>query len=381
MRFADVIGHSELKARLAVGAAAGRFGHALLFSGRNGHGTLPLAHAFAQLVNCEAPSGGDSCGVCSSCVKTANLAHPDLHFVFPVAGTRGNSSAKATSDLYIKQWRELYTATGGYFAEADWYRAMEIENQQGFISRAEADEMIRKLSFKPFEKGYKVMVVWLPEKMRVEAANALLKILEEPWEKTLFLMVSESPSKLLPTITSRLQEIHVPGIDDGAVRAFLETRAQLSADRLDSAVKLARGDIFEALSIAVGDGDADREFFELFAALMRLSYNDRHMELLDWGERVASMGREQQKRFLGYCLAMLRENYILGAGMEQIAYLCGQELDFSRRFSPFIGNHNVEPLLEEIESAVAQIGQNGNPRIIFPHFALSVSKLITRVNG
>ncbi|MCD8073420.1 MAG: DNA polymerase III subunit delta, partial [Alistipes sp.] len=220
-----------------------------------------------------------------------------------------------------------------------------------------------------------------PEKMRVEAANALLKILEEPWEKTLFLMVSSSPEKLLPTITSRLQQIHVPGVADRDVAAFLRQRTSLSDEKIGHAAKLSRGDILQALSVAGGDGEGDREFFELFAALMRLSYNDRHMELLDWGDRVASMGREQQKRFLAYSLGMLRENYMLGAGMEHITYICGPELDFSRKFSPFIGNHNVEPLVEEIESAAVQIGQNGNPRIIFPHFALSVSKLIVRGGG
>lgn len=367
-----------MKRRLAAGAAGGRFGHAMLFSGNSGHGALPLAHAFAQYINCEAPVDGDSCGVCSSCVKTAGLAHPDLHFVFPVANVRGNSTVKATSDLYLNQWRELYKATGGYFSEADWYGAMGIENQQGFISRAEADEVIRKLSFKPYENGYKVMIVWLPEKMRVEAANGLLKILEEPWEKTVFLMVSQSPSRLLPTITSRLQEIHVPGVADADMAALLSERCGLQGTRLDHVVRLACGDVLEALSLAGREGESDAEFFEYFAALMRLSYNDRHMELLDWGDRMAAMGREQQKRFLAYCMRMVRENYMMNAGLDGITYLWGGELDFSRRFSPFIGNHNVEQLAGEIEAAVAHIGQNGNPRIVFPHFALAVSKLIVR---
>lgn len=378
MRFADVIGQVELKEKLVRGAAAGRFGHALLFSGRSGHGTLPLAHAFAQYINCDAPSEGDSCGVCPSCVKMASLAHPDLHFVFPVANTlKGSSGVKPTSDHFIRQWRELYSSTGGYFGEADWYRAMNIENQQGYISRHEADEVIRKLSFKPFEKGYKVIVVWLPEKMRVEAANGLLKILEEPWEKTLFLMVSESPAKLLPTIISRLQEVHVPGVEDEQVGVFLKERYGLDGARAHHIVRISSGDLLEAGRLAGEGGETDKEFFELFAALMRLSYNDRHMELIDWGDRVAGMGREQQKRFLAYAMRMLRENYMMNAGMEDITYLWGGELDFSRKFSPFIGNHNIEGLASEIESAVAQVGQNGNPRIIFPHFALSVSKLIT----
>ncbi len=377
MRFADVIGQRELKEKLVRGAAAGRFGHAMLFSGRSGHGTLPLAHAFAQYINCDAPVDGDSCGVCPSCVKMASLAHPDLHFVFPVANT-SRGSVKPVSDMFIAQWRELYASTGGYFGEADWYRAMNIENQQGIISRHEADEVIRKLSFKPFEKGYKVMIVWLPEKMRVEAANGLLKILEEPWEKTLFLMVSESPAKLLPTIVSRLQEVHVPGVDDAGAAEYLSAKFGLTGEKAGHIVRLACGDLLEAARLAGGGADAEEEYFDLFANLMRLSYNDRHMELLDWGDRVAGMGREQQKRFLAYSMRMLRENYMMNAGMDGITYIWGGELEFSRRFSPFIGNHNIEGLAAEIEQAVAQIGQNGNPRIIFPHFALAVSKLIVR---
>ncbi len=227
------------------------------------------------------------------------------------------------------------------FDEAQWYEAIKIDNKQGLITRAEADEVVRKLSFKAFEARWKVVLIWLPERMRSEAANALLKILEEPWDRTLFLLVSGDPAALLPTIRSRVQMVEVAGeaLEDTAVRA---------------------------------------EFFELFAQLMRLSYNDRHMELLDWAEGVSAMGREVQKRFLAYGVSMLRDNYMLTAGMPQVVGLTGDELDFARKFSPFIGNHNIEPLVREMELAVAHVAQNGNPKMIFAHFALSVSKLILK---
>jgi DNA polymerase-3 subunit delta' len=339
MRFADVEGHEELKRQLAAGVDAGRVSHAQLFAGASASGALPLALAYAQYVNCTARRDGDSCGECASCRKYGALAHPDLHFVYPVNSASKSGSQKPLSDAFLPQWRELWERTGGVFDEAAWYGAIAIENQQGLITRNEADETVRKLSFKSFEARYKVVVVWLPERMRTEAANALLKILEEPWERTLFLLVSAEPESLLPTILSRLQRVDVAG-----------------------------GATWE------GDG----EFFELFAQLMRHAYGDKHMELLEWAESVAAMGREWQKRFLQYSVRMVRENYMLNAGMDSTVGLRGGELDFARKFSPFIANHNVEALAGEMELALAQVAQNGNAKMIFAHFALTVSKLIVR---
>lgn len=380
MQFKDITGHGELKARLARGVDEGRVGHAQLFTGESGYGTLALALAYAQYVNCTNRAGGDSCGECASCRKYGELAHPDLHFVYPVNSAARSGSQKPLSDAFLPQWRELWNATGGVFDEAAWYRAIDIENQQGIITRNEADEIIRKLSFKSFEAEYKVVIIWLPERMRTEAANALLKILEEPWERTLFLMVSESPELLLPTIISRTQQVVVPAVAQDDTVRYLTERYGVAAD---DAVRIARasgGDLIEAARLAGGDdAGAQEEYFELFAGLMRLSYNDKHMELLEWADGVAAMGREEQKRFLQYCVRLLRENYMLNAGMEGITNLWGEELKFSKNFSPFIGNHNIEPLVSEMERTLAQVAQNGNPKIIFAHFALTVSKQIVKL--
>lgn len=379
MKFKDITGHEELKLRLAKGADEGRVSHAQLFTGRCGSGTLPLALAYAQYVNCTQRRDGDSCGECAACRKISELAHPDLHFVFPVNSTKSGSQ-KPLSDAFLTQWRRIWNETGGVFDEQAWYAAINIENQQGLITRNEADEVIRKLSFKSFEARYKVMIVWLPEKMRIEAANALLKMLEEPWERTLFLLVSEAPEKLLPTILSRTQQVAVPGIGERDIQRWLSDKYGLAADDSANIARLSEGDMIEARKLAGGaDDETTKQYFDLFVQLMRLSYNDKHLELLEWAENAAAMGREEQKRLLQYSIRMLRENYMLHAGMDALTNLWGEELKFSQNFSPFIGNHNIESLVSEMELAIAQIAQNGNPKMIFTHFALVVSKQIVKL--
>lgn len=380
MRFSDIIGLGETKRRLARAVDEGRISHAQMLSGECGCGTLPLALAYAQYINCTDRRDGDSCGVCPSCRKMAELVHPDLHFVYPVNKSGKKSGEAVTSDMFLPQWREIVKSTGGYFDEQTWYRAIELENQQGIISRADADQIIKKLSFKAFEAKYKVMIIWLPEKMRPEAANSLLKILEEPWDRTLFLMVSAAPRTLLPTIVSRTQETAVPGIEPEAMEEYLRRTFSLDAAAARSAARLSGGNLLRARNVIESTGsDEENEFFEMFQWLMRYAYNDKHLELLQWAEDMASAGREQQKGFLQYSLRMLRESYMMNAGMSEISYLWGRELDFCRKFSPFIGNHNIEALVREIESVIGQIGQNGSAKIIFTHFALVVSKLIVKL--
>lgn len=241
----------------------------------------------------------------------------------------------------------------------------------------EADEIIRKLSFKSFESDYKTMLVWLPEAMNEEAANKILKILEEPWEKTLFLLVSEQPALLLPTILSRTQEVAVPRIDPAVLAE--EARRLGVEDPLQARnmARLADGDRIELEHLAAGTDDAVRsENFDLFRRLMRLSYNDRHLELIGWAEEAAALSREQQRSMLLDAARLLRESFMLRAGLGRISYLWGEELDFCSKFAPFVGCDNIEPLIAEIETARAQLAQNGNPIIVFTHFALAVSKMI-----
>ena len=377
MRFADIIGQQELKRHLAQSVDRGRISHAQLFTGAAGTGALPLAIAYAQYLNCPNRKDGDSCGVCPSCQQTAALAHPDLHFVFPVNKQGKKSGEVVLSAEFMPQWRECVASTAGYFTPQQWYDRLDLgKTLRGMISAKEADEIIRRLSFKSFESEYKIMLIWLPETMNDEAANKILKILEEPWEKTIFLMVSERPDLLLSTIISRTQEVAVPRL---AVEDLMPMTQGDEQQRRNTA-RLAAGDLIEMRRLTGGEEDAvRRESFDLFCRLMRLSYNDKHLELIDWADEVATLTREQQRSMLRHAARLLRESYMLHAGLGQISYLWGEEAAFCNKFAPFIGNQNIEFLIGEIEQAMRQVSQNGNPRIIFTHFALAVSKQINRL--
>ncbi|MBQ8552631.1 MAG: DNA polymerase III subunit delta [Alistipes sp.] len=377
MRFADIIGQQELKRHLAQSVDRGRISHAQLFTGAAGTGALPLAIAYAQYLNCPHRKDGDSCGVCPSCVKIASLAHPDLHFVFPVNKQGKKSGEVVLSAEFMPQWRECVASTGGYFTPQQWYDRLDLgKTLRGMISAKEADEIIRRLSFKSFESEYKIMLIWLPETMNDEAANKILKILEEPWEKTVFLLVSERADLLLSTILSRTQEVAVPRltVED------LMPMAQGDEQQRRNTARLAAGDLIEMRRLAGGEEDeVRRDSFDLFCRLMRLSYNDKHLELIDWADEVATLTREQQRSMLRHAARLLRESYMLHAGLGQISYLWGEKAAFCNKFAPFIGNQNIEYLISEIEQAMRQVSQNGNPRIIFTHFALAVSKQINRL--
>lgn len=377
MRFADIIGQQALKHHLAESIDRGRISHAQLFTGAAGTGALPLAIAYAQYLNCPNRKDGDSCGICPSCQQIAQLAHPDVHFVFPVNKQGKKLGEAVLSSDFMPLWREMIADTNGYFTRQMWYDRLDLgKTLQGMISAKEADEIIRRLSFKSFESEYKVMIVWLPEMMNEEAANKILKILEEPWEKTIFLLVSERPDRLLQTILSRTQEVAIPRLTVEDLMPLSEGDEQ----QRRNIARLAAGDVIEMRRLAGGEEDAvRRESFDLFCRLMRLSYNDKHLELIDWADEVAQLSREQQRSMLLHAARLLRESYMLHAGLGSISYLWGEEAKFCNNFAPFIGNQNIEFLIGEIETAMRQISQNGNARIVFTHFALAVSKQINRL--
>jgi DNA polymerase-3 subunit delta' len=380
MKFSDIIGHDDLKRRLAQQIDQGRVSHAQLFSGLAGYGTLPLALAYVQYLFCQNRHAGDSCGVCPSCQQVASLAHPDLHFVFPVNKREKKSGEVITSDMFLDLWRTTWREKGGIFTAEEWYERLDLgKTMKGLITAKESEEIIRKLQFKSFSSEYKAMIIWLPETMNQEAANKILKILEEPWEKTLFILVSERADLLLQTITSRTQEVTVRGIDNATLERIALSQGKSEVEARNMA-RLAKGSILELQALMRGESDeARRQYFDLFCTLMRLSYNDKHLELMEWAEEMTALTREAQRQFFLNAVRLLRESYMLHAGLGSISYLWGEEADFCRKFAPFIGNQNIEILVEEIETAMMEIAQNGAPRIVFTHFALAVSKQINRL--
>jgi DNA polymerase-3 subunit delta' len=305
------------------------------------------------------------------------LAHPDLHFVFPVNKREKKSGEVIISDMFIDTWRETWREKEGIFSADEWYAKLDLgKTMKGLITAKESEEIIKKLSLKSYSSEFKAMIIWLPETMNQEAANKILKILEEPWDKTLFILVSEHPEWLLATITSRTQEVSVGRIETSALEQLALQRGK-SATEAHAMARLAGGSLIELDELIAGERDEVRKsYFNLFVTLMRLCYAKKHLGLFEWVDEMTTLTREGQRQFMLNAVRLLRESYMLNAGLGSISYLWGEEEAFCKKFAPYIGNHNIEFLVREIESAMLQIGQNGSPRIIFTHLALTISKVI-----
>ncbi len=392
MRFSDIIGQNGVKELLSHGVDIGHISHAQLFAGRCGYGALPLAVAYAQYILCENRRDGDSCGVCPSCYKVAAMEHPDLHFSFPVSNSEfvikrnTSGSSEITSDSLIEKWREMMnvcrdgdmqnTIPQGYFNESEWYEHIGIgKNGQGIINRSEAYEIIRKFGYKSYEGGYKILIMWLPERMNDSAANKLLKLFEEPAEKTLFILVSQSPDAIIKTILSRTQTVNIPPIGVEDMTDYLSAR--FPGIDAGAVAKSSQGDILSAHAMAE-DNDEDDTNFNMFASLMRLCFAVNHTGLIEWGENAASLSREAQKDFISYSLRMLRDSYMVTVGVPQLNYSFGRHAQFITRFFPFVNNSNIEILISEFERVALELSFNANTKILFVHFALSISKLIRK---
>jgi DNA polymerase-3 subunit delta' len=373
MLFKEIIGQQEVKGKLLSLVREDRTPHAMMLFGPEGTGKLALAVAMTQYLACNDRQEDDSCGVCPSCIKFGKLVHPDLHFIVPVLKT-GSMTAPPVSDDYAVEWREALLADF-YMTESQWYESLGAENKQGIINVKESENIIRKLGFKPYESDYRMVVIWLPEKMNQPAANKLLKLIEEPPEKTLILMVSEHTNKILPTILSRTQLFHVPPISGADLREGLMKLGQADQQQIEDAVLRANGNMSTALQTLRQD-DVERQHFELFTELMRLSYARDIVQINGWVERVAGMGRERQKQVIDYSLRLLRENFILHMENDSLNYMSAKESEFSRKFSPFIHEGNVHALAEAFTLAGNHIEANGNARIILMDLSIGVIRLL-----
>ena len=379
--FKEIIGQKEIKDKLLRLVRDDRTPHALMLFGPEGTGKLALALAMAQYVACTNRQQEDACGTCPSCIKFGKLVHPDLHFVIPVMKT-GNMQSAPISDDYAETWRAAFLADH-YLTEGQWYEALGAENKQGMINVRESETIMRKLSFKPYESDYRMVVIWLPEKMNQPAANKLLKLIEEPPEKTLILMATEQTDRILPTILSRTQLIHVPPVSATDLRDGIMKLEVQDPQLVDDVVKRAHGNVSIAFRMLRQD-EAEQQNFELFTELMRLCYSRDIIRVNDWVERVAVMGRERQKQLADYSLRMLRENFILGFKQEGLTYLSAKESEFSEKFSPFIHEGNVYALADAFTEAGNHIEANGNPRIILMDLSIRIIRLLmlkARVTG
>lgn len=373
MFFRDVIGQDEAKQRLIREAKEGKIAHARLFCGPEGIGKLPLAIAYARYLSCQNPGVDDACGTCPNCMKYNKLAHPDLHFVFPVIKIK---SKDTVSDDFLSEWRELLSQTP-YFNLNIWLKEMGAENQQAQIYVKESDEIIRKLNLKSSQGGYKIMIIWLPEKMNVECSNKLLKLLEEPPSQTIFLLVSEEPEMLLTTIQSRTQRFNLYGIEEKQIaQKLIQQYGILEQDAIDIA-HLSEGNFLKALE-TIHLNEENQLFFEMFVSLMRLSYQRKIREMKQWSETMASMGRERQKQFLQYCQRMIRENFIYNFHESSITFLNEEERHFSSRFAPFVNERNVIGIMNELSEAQRHIEQNVNARMVFFDFSLKMIVLLVQ---
>ncbi len=374
MFFKDVIGQEKIKERLIRSVQEKRISHALMFTGPNGTGKLALALAFAQYVLCTSRNENDSCGECPSCRKYQKLVHPDMHFVFPVFTTKEFS--KPVSDDFLPQWREM-VLNSPYFTLSRWLEFLGNENAQGMIYEAESGAIIRKLNLKPFESEYKIMIIWLPEKMNISCSNKLLKLIEEPPNKTLFLMVTENEEDIIQTIRSRMQIIKVPYIDRESMLDALSENGSYEADVIEDVVRISNGNFITAMDYLSRDGDSDY-FLAKFQEMMRFAYTREVFELTKWADEMASLGRDRQKAFFVFALRMLREYFMMNMNRDSLVYLREDEAEWGKRFAPFINERNIIPFTEEFENGFKDISQNGNPKIIFLDTALRAVRLIKR---
>ena len=380
MRFCEIVGQEEVKKRLRQSVQEGRIAHAQLFSGISGVGKLALAIAYAQYLACPHRTEDDSCGTCPSCLQYQKLQHPDLHFVFPIVKTDNGDVCDAYMDKFRTQVMESH-----YFDLEDWYRTLGVETKQGLIYEKESSEILRKLSLKSFGNGYKVMIIWQPEKMHPVCANKLLKLLEEPPAQTLFLLVSENPEQLLSTIISRVQEVRVPRLSEATIAAGLQREyTWLSSEEAQSIAHMANGSYLTALKTMNESADT-KIYFEDFVSLMRNAWlvgqkkdYSALLKLRQWSNEMADskVGREKQKAFLQSAQRQIRENYIYNFHCAEMNYQTKAEDEFSRKFAPFINDNNVERIMNELAKAEQQIHQNGNAKIIFFDLCLQMIVMV-----
>ncbi|WP_445757467.1 DNA polymerase III subunit [Polaribacter sp.] len=373
MLFNEIIGQDHIKKHLRISAENGRIPHAQLFVGKEGSGTLPMAIAYAQFLLCHFSENSEVCNL-----KCNKLQHPDLHFAFPVTS---NESVKShpVSDLFLDDWRQ-FIENQLYGSLFNWLQYIGIENKQGLISVDEAELIVKKLQLKSYEGGFKVMIIWMAEKMNTTAANKLLKLIEEPPQKTIFLLITENEEQLLSTIKSRCQALYFPGLSEQDIINSLMVNYQQTANEAKKIAHQAEGNYNKALQLIQNDA-SDLVFEEWFVEWIRTAFRAKEnvtvvQQLIKWSELISKTGRETQKRFLEYCLQFFRHALLLNYKSEQLVFM-ESKTDFKlSKFSSFVHSNNIFDIEKELNDAIYHIERNGNPKIIFLDLSIKLTRFL-----
>lgn len=371
MKFSDITGHKEIINSLRGVVDGGRISHAFLFSGISGIGKFRTARALAQYIHCKNRVNGDSCGRCPSCLQHQNHNNPDVHFIYPVVKKEGVQISK---DM-IEPWREMLNDYS-YMPLERWNELIKAGNSQPAIYVNESEDIISRASLSAFQEDFKIFIIWQPEKLRQEAANKLLKIIEEPFDDTIFILVSNNDSNILPTILSRTQRYIFKPLSEGELHEML-LKSGVDPDTAGEASRISGGSLQKADEMATHPEEM-LEFSSLFKEMMRAAYALRAKIMKELSEKAASFGREKLLRFLAYCGRMIRENYIYNLRQPSLVMMTRDEESFSSKFSPFVHDGNVEQLSEEISRAARDIERNGNSKIVMYDFMLLLSRLVRK---
>ena len=377
MLFKDIIGLPHIKNHLTTTADRGRIPHAQLFVGKSGSGTLPMAIAYAQYLICKNENGENS--VDSSCnLQFQKLAHPDVHFVFPVA-TSDKVKSHPVSSHYLQEWRK-FVAENPYGSLFEWHQDLGIEKKQGQISVHEAQDILKSLSLKSFQGGFKVCIIWMADKMNISASNKLLKLIEEPPEKTIFLLITEDEEQIIQTIRSRCQVLRFPPLSENDIAEELQKKYNCDNTTARKIAHQSEGDYLKALHILNKDAD-DEQFEKWFVQWVRSAFQAKGkksvvLELVSWSNELAALGRETQKSFLLYCMDFFRQAMLLNYQARELVYLEPATNFKLEKFAPFITGKNIVDITRSLEDAIYHIERNGNAKIIFTDLSIKLTRLL-----
>lgn len=365
MQFRDIPGLEDVKQRLKTNARSGRIPHAQMFLGPEGSAKLALALAYVQYIICENRNEEDSCGICGACHKVSKLIHPDLHFSFPTVG------AKALSTMFMEDWRKALSENP-YMGVFDWLKLLDAENKQGNITVDECRDIIRRLSLKSFESEYRFLILWMPEYLGKEG-NTLLKLIEEPPEKTLFILVAEDQEEIITTIRSRTQLVKIPRFQDDEVASYLVQHHLADEEQSDTLAFLGEGNLNRAIALSASE---DTSFFSSFRSWLLACYNRKIVEMLRWSEATAGLGRENQKQLLEFGIKLLREVVLQKSGAETLMKIQGAEKDFAEKFAPLVSEEVLEEMSELLSKYVYYIERNANAKIALFQLSLTIKNIL-----